>query len=206
MKIIAHRGFMRGPDKGGTSQLIDALNSGFGVEFDIRDGQSGLALAHDPWHACADSLPDFLCKIPPDGVLAINIKSCGLAARLKGELTTSKINLDRCFCFDMAIPDHLHYTRIGLPVYARLSEFEPMTPIVNDADGVWLDSFHGQWWEDHLITDLLSSGKSVCLVSPELHRRDYTPLWTQIKEKGHHQHEKFMLCTDFAIKAQEFFV
>lgn len=205
MQIIAHRGFTHGPDRGGPPQLIRALNSGFGVEFDVRDCESGLVLAHDPWQGHADSFQDFLSRIPSDGALAINIKSCGLAARVKSELVACKINLSRCFCFDMAIPDYLHYARIGLPVYARLSEFEPISPIVNDADGVWLDSFHTQWWDGQLIADLLFSGKNVCVVSPELHGRDHTSLWSQIKEKKYHQHEKFMICTDFSTKAREFF-
>lgn len=205
MEIIAHRGFLDGPTKPVDGQLGIALSHGFGVEFDIRDSSDGIVLAHDPWESAPVPLGRFLSTLPAVGTLAINIKSCGLASRLRKELDAHGVGLARCFCFDMAVPDHLAYPKNGLPAYARLSELEPLGEFALQADGIWLDAFQSTWWDDALVARLLQRGLKVCLVSPELHRRDRGPAWDAIKKAGLGVHAGLSLCTDYPREARSFF-
>lgn len=205
MEIIAHRGFLDGLMKPAEGQLTAALSLGFGVEFDIRDSSDGIILAHDPWEAAPKPLGHFLSTLPAAGTLAINIKSCGLASRLRKELDAHGVSPARCFCFDMAVPDHLAYPKNGLPAYARLSEREPLGDFALQADGIWLDAFFSTWWDDALVASLLQRGLKVCVVSPELHRRERGPSWGAIKKSGLVGYAGLALCTDYPLEARNFF-
>ena len=205
MEIIAHRGFVAGPTKPHKGQLLEALNLGFGIEFDVRDSAEDVVIAHDPWEVGADTLGSLLKRVPSAGTLAINIKSCGLAPRIKQELADHQVELARCFCFDMAIPDHLAYPKNGLPAYARLSELEPLGAIARQSDGVWLDGFQSLWWGRALLEELLRGGSKVCVVSPDLHRRDRRECWSLLREGGLHREAGLALCTDYALEARDFF-
>jgi len=205
MEIIAHRGFLDGPTKPVDGQLNAALSLGFGVEFDIRDSSDGIILAHDPWEPAPMSLGRFLSTLPAAGTLAINIKSCGLASRVRKEIDAYGISPERCFFFDMAVPDHLVYPRHSLPAYARLSEIEPLGDFALKADGIWLDAFFSTWWDDALVARLLQRGLKVCVVSPELHRRERGPTWDALRKAGLGGHSGLSLCTDYPREARNFF-
>lgn len=205
MEIIAHRGFIDGPVAPCRNQLGSAMARGFGVEFDIRDGASGIVLAHDPWEPDVPALGDFLGRVPASGTLAINIKSCGLAARVKKELAASGVCPDRCFFFDMAIPDHLAYLKQGLPAYVRLSEVEPWSPLAEQSAGIWLDGFRSTWWEPPMVAEWLRRGQKVCVVSPDLHRRERHETWRRLRDAGLHREAGLSLCTDYALEARGFF-
>jgi hypothetical protein len=205
MEIIAHRGLVAGPQTPLPHQLTLALELGFGIEFDVRDAATGIVLAHDPWTMSAEPLEHFLPKIKGPGTLAINIKSCGLAARLKEILQAHSVSLERCFFFDMAIPDHLLYLKHGLPAYLRLSEVEPVTPLMAKSPGVWLDGFESIWWDVATLESLLQEGRKVCIVSPDLHRRDRYACWKFLKEAGLHRSPRLALCTDFSLEARDYF-
>jgi len=205
MEIIAHRGFLAGPARPGKGQLAAALSLGFGIEFDIRDSAEGIVLAHDPWDATAEPLGSLLAAVPPAGTLAINIKSCGLAVRIAEELATHRVDPARGFFFDLAVPDHLAYPRYGLPAYARLSEIEPLGDFARRADGIWLDAFGSTWWDCALLADLLRQGRKVCVVSPELHRRERSQTWMQLRESGLHKEANLALCTDYPREALGYF-
>ena len=205
MEVIAHRGFLDGPAKPVDGQLNSALSHGFGVEFDIRDSSEGIILAHDPWEHAPVPLCRFLSTLHATGTLAINIKSCGLAARVRPELATSGVSPARCFFFDMAVPDHLAYPGHGLPAYARLSEIEPLGDFALQSDGIWLDAFSSTWWDDALVARLLQRGLKVCVVSPELHRRERRPAWEALRKAGLGGHAGLSLCTDYPHEARTFF-
>lgn len=205
MEIIAHRGFLEGPAKPGDGQLGTALSHGFGVEFDIRDSSDGIVLAHDPWESDPVHLGRFLSTLPAAGTLAINIKSCGLASRLRQELDAHGVSPARCFCFDMAVPDHLSYPKNGLPAYARLSELEPLGDFARKADGIWLDGFESTWWDCDMVESLLRGGSRVCVVSPDLHRRNWHECWAVIRESGLHLEPGMALCTDYSFEARAYF-
>jgi len=205
LEIIAHRGFIAGPVPARKGLLIEALAQGFGVEFDLRDSASGIVLAHDPWELEPETLEGFLSAIPVEGTLAVNIKSCGLASRIKQELASHGVSPERCFFFDMAIPDHVVYLKNGLRAYPRISEIETRGPLAEKAEGIWLDAFHSTWWDCALVADWLHNGVKVCVVSPELHRRERHESWTSLREGGLHRNPGLSLCTDYALEAREFF-
>jgi hypothetical protein len=205
MEIIAHRGLVDGPAKPVPGQLAAALALGFGVEFDVRDSAEGVVLAHDPWEPTPEPIGSFLAVVPPSGTLAINIKACGLAGRIERELAAHGVLSSRCFFFDMAIPDHLAYQKLGLPAYVRISEVEPWGPLAEQSAGVWLDAFRSTWWEPEMVAQWLRKGLEVCIVSPDLHRRDRHETWKRLREEGLHREAGLSLCTDFALEARDFF-
>ena len=189
----------------GRDQLGVAMAQGFGVEFDVRDSASGIVLAHDPWETNAPSFGEFLGGVPEAGTLAVNIKSCGLAVRIKEELGAYGVNPSRCFFFDMAVPDHVIYLKNGLRAFPRISEIEPWGALAENADGVWLDGFHSTWWDVAQVAEWLKGGVKVCIVSPELHRRERHEAWSRLRESGLHVNPSLSICTDYALEAREYF-
>ena len=112
------------------------------------------------------------------------------------------------FCFDMSVPDSRAYGKLEMPVFARRSELEPQSLLTQLAPGIWLDGFDGTWFDQTEWAHWLERGKSVCIVSPELHKRPYETVWGELKnwilgiEKGQEAASKkgfgrLFLCTDF---------
>ena len=133
--------------------------------------------------------------------MAINIKSDCLTSSLS-EVMATKPDLN-WFAFDMSIPDSLVYLKAGIPVFVRMSEFEVESSLLGSAAGVWLDAFFDEWYDMELINSLLSRGKAVCIVSPELHGRSYESLWQRLKPFS--RSSGVMLCTDHPKLARTFF-
>ena len=132
--------------------------------------------------------------------LALNIKADGLAHKLHEEVSHFS-NLD-VFVFDMSVPDTRSYFSVGLPVFTRMSEVELDPVWIEHATGIWLDIFDSDWYDLKTLSKLLSTGKKVCLVSPELHGRAHLPFWESIL--GLKDHPQLMICTDFPIEAKNF--
>lgn len=137
--------------------------------------------------------------------LALNIKADGLQIPLKKLLT--QYNVQNYFVFDMSIPDALLYLDMGFKVFTRQSEYEINPSFYDKACGVWLDEFHSHFIDEALILEHLKNGKAVCIVSPELHKRDYQNEWEEYKiiDQKLKENDKLMLCTDYPCKAREFF-
>jgi hypothetical protein len=106
------------------------------------------------------------------------------------------------FLFDMSIPDTLGYLKRGLRVFTRQSEYEPTIAFPSQVGGVWLDIFEGEWHSTELVSDHLSHGRQVALVSPELHGRAYQGAWIKWRDLPH---RGVMLCTDYPKEAQDFY-
>ncbi len=172
--------------------------AGNGVETDLRSCEDGsIIVCHDPFCQEGMKLAELL-RIYNDyqqpGVLALNIKSAGIAQTLMAELKCHSVT--NFFTFDMSIPDHLGYIKQGLNPYVRQSEYEQHPEQANallykEAHGVWLDQFvdpatgvcastqldlHSykneeivSWINERVIKRHLECGKNVALVSPELH-------------------------------------
>ena len=66
-----------------------------------------------------------------------------------------------------------------------------------------LDSFEKEWFDTSTIKDLLAINKRVCIVSPELHGREYKKFWNTIKSLSNEK--DLMLCTDYPEEAKVFF-
>ncbi|MGF1579463.1 MAG: hypothetical protein ACFCD0_08880 [Gemmataceae bacterium] len=207
MEILSHRGYwLEAQEKNTAGAFARSFHKGFGTETDIRDLTEQLMIAHDS--PTVDSLPaeiflDIHRCLAPDVPLALNIKADGLQQRLK-ELVES-FGVKNYFVFDMSIPDTLGYLRQGFPVFTRQSEYEMEPPVYEQAVGVWMDCFLDDWYSEEDIAKHLDAGKKVCLVSPELHRRDHRPLWDRLAGMSVVRQPELMICTDLPEDARRYF-
>ena len=214
MEHLAHRGLWQEPaEKNSRIAFERAFQAGLGVETDLRDHGGTVVISHDPPGTTPEpemTFEQFLHLYrahDATGTLALNIKADGLSSEVLRLLT--RFDLEEYFVFDMAIPDMLSYSKLGIRCFARQSEFE--TPLVFDHDptflstaGIWLDSFSPIWYSTELVRDHLESGLDVCLVSPELHGRDQTAWWDDLRVflsatqlDRERRIGRLMLCTDF---------
>jgi glycerophosphoryl diester phosphodiesterase len=205
MKILSHRGYwVTELEKNTKLAFLRSFELGFGTETDIRDSSGNLVISHDPASGSEMLLRDFLLLCPDDITIALNIKADGLARLVRDVLLPYK-KID-WFVFDMAIPDMRDHLAIQNPVFCRMSEVESYPPWLEKCDGVWLDAFDELWFDTNLIDSLLERGKKICIVSPELHKRDHLPLWNMLNNKnGYKKNRNLFLCTDWSEKAQLFF-
>jgi glycerophosphoryl diester phosphodiesterase len=199
MLILSHRGCWRVPaEKNSPAAFARSFHLGFGTETDVRDLAGRLVVAHDP--PAADPLPaDVLFGIY-HGVgaglpLALNVKADGLQGLLPPLL--ERYAVTNWFVFDMSVPDALGWLRIGAPTFTRHSDVEPHPPYYDRAAGIWLDAFHADWWDATTIRRHLDAGKTVCVVSPDLHGRDPRAMWDRLAAAADLRADpRVMLCTD----------
>ena len=59
------------------------------------------------------------------------------------------------------------------------------------------------WVTEDIINDHIKHGKKVCVVSPELHGRQYYDFWTKLKVMK--LMNEIMICTDYPNEAEGFF-
>lgn len=202
MRIISHRGWWRAPNEKNTMLAFEhSFAHGYGTETDVRDLDGQLVISHD--------MPRSTDVIPLTSVLelahrhavslALNIKSDGLASSLHDAMESFP-GLD-WFAFDMSVPDMRAHLAQGNPTYTRCSDVERDPVYLERAQGIWLDALDTPWLNAREIERVLSWGKPVCLVSPELHGRTPIPLWDELKCM---QNTDFLtLCTDFPYQAQQ---
>lgn len=202
MKIIAHRGLWNDNESQNTMTAFKrALDLGFGLEFDVRDSFGNLVISHDPTENPGslnfEDVVELFSKY--DSPIAINVKSDGLLPKL---LTTlESIEKKRYFVFDMSIPETIKYLNAGVPTFMRISEFEQNSPLHENSSGIWLDAFKGEWWA--IESQVFQDFKTLCVVSSELHGRNEESGWSFLRkiETG----KDLSLCTDYPVKASEFF-
>lgn len=207
MIILSHRGFWQSSEEKNTeTAFVRSFSNGFGAETDVRDYNGELVISHDiPQSGCM-TLELFLALYGAcDNTLplALNIKSDGLQHILKEALARHRI--DRYFVFDMSVPDTLGYLRAGLRTFTRESEYETVPALYEDACGIWLDEFHHHWIDEGVIVRHLTHNKQVCIVSPELHQRDYLVEWEDYRRIERSAGTELMLCTDHPSEAKEYF-
>ncbi len=208
MIVISHRGYwINNEEKNSIEAFRRSFSLGLGVETDVRDRDGQLVISHDPPNNNCMLLEAFLqlyLKNDTRPVLALNVKADGLQTELKRQLTT--FGIDNYFVFDMAVPDGLIYIREGLTTYTRQSEYEPTPPYYDMANGIWLDEFDGHWLTDEVIEGHITAGKAVCIVSPELHKRQHAAEWAHYKKIDQKiGGNRLMICTDYPEQAVEYF-
>lgn len=206
MKILSHRGYWKeAQEKNSVVAMRRSFSLGFGTETDVRDYNGELVISHDIADSSSITFQKFLeiyCEYDKSLHLALNIKSDGLQLKLKEALAQQQIS--NYFLFDMSIPDSLGYLRNEVRnVFTRQSEYEKNPSFYEKANGVWLDSFEGDWFDNDLISAHLANGKMVCIVSPELHKRSHLESWKKYKFLS--KEENLFLCTDFPEEARDFF-
>ena len=199
-KILAHRGFWKTENEKNTKIAFErAFDNDFGIETDLRDIKGTIVISHNMPHGNEITFEEVLQLLDGrDLTLAFNIKADGQAEEIKRLL--EKYNHTNYFTFDMSIPDMVVQHKVGLKVFTGFSDIVP-TPILFDkAVGIWLDCFNSDWFGRKEIVELQAKGKKVCIVSPDLHKREYKCVWEKYKNV-----EGIMVCTDYPQEAKEFF-
>jgi glycerophosphoryl diester phosphodiesterase len=163
--------------------LRAAAEAGYGLEFDVRQDRAGrLVLAHDPveWSADRDAVA-LLADPPGDALHALNVKDPAAVLPALEVLERAR-TLHRFFFFDFelacsdaeeAMASAAAVRARGGAVARRLSDREPvLEELLEDAtvEHVWLDELDGPWADEACVAQLISAGKTVWYVSPELHR------------------------------------
>ena len=207
MKILAHRGIWQNKHEGNSfGALTEALEHNYGIEFDVRDSNGTIVIAHDvvvDIKTPARNLVDAYLALTSTAILAVNIKADGLGM-LVADLLLSR-GITNYFCFDMSVPETLRYRRLGLHYFTRQSEYEKDPVLYQHAAGVWMDMFESDWIAFDDIRPHLKHGKQVALVSPELHGRPHMRFWERMRDADLGRHDRLMLCTDHPDSARSFF-
>lgn len=208
MKIISHRGMWSSPvEKNTIESFKRSFEYGFGIETDIRDYNERIVISHDLPNKSSVILDDLFdlyseckCILP----IAINIKSDGLQSELIKSI--KKYDIKNYFVFDMSVPDAIGYCRSNIRVYTRQSDYEITPSFYVLANGVWIDEFDRSWISREIIDTHLDNAKEVCIVSPELHNRDYRKTWEFFRQIEREIGKDILsLCTDLPELAMEFF-
>lgn len=211
MIIISHRGYWKTATEKNTIEAFSrSFSLGFGTETDIRDYHGELVISHDIADESCITFDNFINIYLNESKgtlqpLALNVKSDGLQSKIKDKL--SQFSIENYFLFDMSIPDTLGYLDQGLNTFVRYSEYEPLTALLEQSQGVWLDGFSNNLVNADLLELVLGQGKKVCIVSPELHKRGHLEVWQQYKTLPERliQNNNLILCTDLPENALEFF-
>ncbi len=198
--IIAHRGWWKSEDEKNSKTAFErAFDNGFGVETDLRDIKGEIVISHNMPEGGEMTFEEFLKLLAGrDLPLALNIKADGLADEIKRLL--EKYNHTNYFTFDMSIPEMVYQHKLGLNVFTGLSDIVPEPIMFDRAKGVWLDCFNSDWFGAEEVKKILDKNKKVCIVSPDLHKREYKNVWCMYKDIP-----DIMLCTDYPDEAKEFF-
>lgn len=195
MELLCHRGLWTRPaDQNTMGAFHAAWRRGWGVETDLRDRDGDVVVSHDPARSGALELRHLLDEYVLHGGgtrLALNVKADGLAPAVAAEL--SRRGISNAFVFDMSVPDQLCWQQAGVDTWTRWSDVETTPVLLERSGGVWLDAFRDDdWWSLDAVV-AMARERSVCIVSPELHRRPHEPVWRRLAGL-----DGLLLCTDRA--------
>lgn len=208
MIVLSHRGYWKETIEKNSSMAFErSFSLGFGTETDVRDYNGKLVISHDIADKDCISIKEMFeiyNKYDSNLPLALNIKADGLHAKLKELLEEYKI--ENYFVFDMSVPDGLGYLKENIKAFTRESEYEIIPSFYDEAYGVWLDEFQGHWINKDVIEKHIKNNKRICIVSPDLHKREYKKEWQHYKEiEKELSINNLMICTDYPEEAKEFF-
>lgn len=208
MIILSHRGYWQEAlEKNQPIAFERSFTMGFGTETDIRDYSEELVISHDIANANSITVKEMFeiyNRYNNTLPLALNIKADGLQIKLKELL--EEYNITNYFVFDMSIPDGLQYIKNNIKSFTRESEYEKMPSFYDEACGIWLDEFQGHWIDKEVIKKHIENNKQICIVSPDLHKREYQKEWQHYKEiETELGISNLMICTDYPEVAKEFF-
>lgn len=209
IEFLAHRGLWNAKDeKNSMAALCRGLDEGFGLETDIRDFEGELVISHDmptgsPMHL--DRLLHYYRSGGYVSTIALNIKADGLQKKLRQML--EKYSVSQYFVFDMSIPDTLSYLNAGMHTFVRRSELENHPELSRRSQGIWLDELTGPWIDARTIIEESKGADTLCIVSGELHGREYQGQWIDIRDaiSSDCVCSNFLLCTDFPNEARNYF-
>lgn len=194
-RVFCHRGLWENIGEQNTPlSFAKAIEGGFSIETDLHAFLGSAVVSHDlPTRDAVLGLRDLLSL---DAKFALNLKVDGLSEEIQSHLD---LLLGKgSFVFDGSIPEMLVYRYKGIPLALRLSEFE--RELSWDCDTIWLDSFHSDWWLDHPDFMETVQGKTLIVVSPEIHGRNPTDVWNFLTKHWSDSDVKFAICTDEPVK------
>jgi hypothetical protein len=210
MIILSHRGYWENISEKNLSISFErSFSLSFGTETDIRDYKGKLVISHDipdEKSITVDELFKIYNKYNHNLPLplALNIKADGLQVKLKELLL--KYDINNYFVFDMSVPDGLQYLKYDIKSFTRESEYETIPSFYDDSCGVWLDEFYDHWIKKETIEKHIDNNKNICIVSPDLHKREYKKEWQHYKNiEKELEIDNLMICTDYPEEAKEFF-
>ena len=211
MNILAFGGWHVMPEERDLpSAYYRALEAGMGVVIPVRDHDGRLVIAYGPATDESPSFDEFLAERPvwpgQAPILAIRVCADGLSRLLHRALLRAEGVVP--YLFGMSVTDMPDYMDGQIPIFVRQSEHEPQPPYYELAEGVWLDSFERDWFDERLVLAHLRAGKLVTIVSPELHDRDHLDLWGRLRNLQHELKElsvRLQLCTSLPQHAREYF-
>ena len=207
--ILAHRGLWTfKEEQNSLDALRSALDSGFGIETDLRDHNGYLVVSHD-FPSVDDAIlrfDDLLQTVNQYecAKMALNVKADGLLTLLSPHLSASPKPFENAFFFDMSVPDMLPYIDSALDCFARNSEYEKPIFTAVQIEGYWIDDFKGRFDQVTAAESLLAQNFSVAIVSSELHGRNPQKLWEKIKTSGVYKDDRFHICTDLPFDFEKF--
>jgi len=205
MTVLSHRGYWKDLDERNQISAFErSFDLGFGTETDLRDDRGNIVISHDMPKGGEILFEKVLQIMNGRNLpLALNIKADGLAEPILELL--SKYSHTNYFTFDMSIPDMVVQIKRNVRVFTGLSDISPTPILLDKAAGVWLDCFNSDWYDAKVIDGLIANGKSVCIVSADLHKRCAKKQWETIKNCKNFNSDKLLICTDYPEKAKEFF-
>ena len=222
MHILAHRGNINGPNRDTENTypaFARALALGFGLEIDLRRSADGtFYLNHDPiTDVSGRELSCFaeLFERYRQNVIAVNVKELGYEADLIRLQKTGAFGAVS-FYFDFELlqpqsPGAAQSKIRALPggqsvrLAARISDRGESVDrcMAVPAQVVWADEFDKFWITADHLRRMKDAGRSVYVISPELHgfsRQEQIARWREIGDWGIDG-----ICTDYALEADLFF-
>jgi hypothetical protein len=93
----------------------------------------------------------------------------------------------------------------GIDVFIRQSEYEKDLPFYELVKGIWMDAFESVWYSELIVKNHIINGKTVAIVSNELHNREHLSHWNFLKSWSIINDDNLILCTDKPEEATKFF-
>ncbi len=213
LHIIAHRGYwFKLQEQNSLCAFRRALDRGFGVELDIRDREQSLVISHDLPTRNSKRLESVLGALSKHknfkkAVFAFNIKSDGIEKGIVQLVRRFGIRKNS-FVFDMSVPSmyvFCAYHGRHIHIATRLSDLERVPVLYERAAWVWFDELAREWIHNKDILRQCSKKKKVCIVSPDLHHREYLRKWKHLRMLPERARKNLYLCTDVPYAADAFF-
>jgi len=152
------------------SKELKKLNNDYGVEIDLRSNNKTIYLHHDPY--VKGELFSKWIKHYDHKLLVLNVKEEGLEGQILKILKKNKI---RNFFFHdqtfSTILKNMYHTNVSI----RFSEYEglkKMNMLFNKIKWLWVDNFTKIHLEKKFFLFLKKQNVKICIVSPELVKKE----------------------------------